>query len=195
MHDTPEKRLFTQARRAFSHGCVRVEDPNGFAELVLDGPEWSPDAINSAIAAKQTRSVALPRKIPVYMLYWTAFVDADGTIEFRDALPQSATGKMLRRRPRFCKRRVFPSAADCGRSGGLEKSRISRYRVGSCTVVSARSFDQSFWSMPKNVDFCTGDAQLPRLAADAGNWRSNPRNVRNNGHMPKRPRRPPQPLR
>jgi L,D-transpeptidase YcbB len=84
MHDTPEKRLFTQARRAFSHGCVRVEDPNGFAELVLDGPEWSSDAINAAIAAKQTRSVALPRKIPVYMLYWTAFVDADGTVEFRD---------------------------------------------------------------------------------------------------------------
>jgi murein L,D-transpeptidase YcbB/YkuD len=84
MHDTPEKRLFTQARRAFSHGCVRVEDPNGFAELLLDAPEWSPDAINAAIATKLTRSVALPRKLPVYMLYWTAFVDADGTVEFRD---------------------------------------------------------------------------------------------------------------
>lgn len=84
MHDTPDRRLFAQARRALSHGCVRVEDPRDFARLVLDSGEWSPESIDAATAAKQTRNVPLPRKIPVYMLYWTAFVDPDGTVEFRD---------------------------------------------------------------------------------------------------------------
>ena len=86
MHDTPDKRLFGQARRALSHGCVRVEDPRDFARLVLASPDWSLEAIDAAIAAKVTRSVPLPHTIPVYMLYWTAFVDSDGTIEFRDDL-------------------------------------------------------------------------------------------------------------
>lgn len=84
MHDTPEQRLFAAARRAFSHGCVRVEDPRDLARLVLDSADWPPAAIDAAIAAKATRNVLLPRKIPVYMLYWTAFVDPDGTVEFRD---------------------------------------------------------------------------------------------------------------
>jgi murein L,D-transpeptidase YcbB/YkuD len=84
MHDTPDKKLFAQARRALSHGCVRVEDPRDFARLVLDAPEWTPEAIDHAIATGQTVSVALPHTIPVYMLYRTAFVDADGTMEFRD---------------------------------------------------------------------------------------------------------------
>jgi murein L,D-transpeptidase YcbB/YkuD len=86
MHDTPDRRLFALSRRALSHGCVRVEDPRDFARFVLNGPEWSPEAIDRAIATGQTQSVALPQKIPVYMLYWTAFVDPDGTIEFRDDL-------------------------------------------------------------------------------------------------------------
>lgn len=86
MHDTPERRLFALSRRALSHGCVRVEDPRDFARLVLNGPEWSPEAIDRAIATGQTQNVPLPQKIPVYMLYWTAFIDADGTIEFRDDL-------------------------------------------------------------------------------------------------------------
>jgi murein L,D-transpeptidase YcbB/YkuD len=84
MHDTPDRRLFTQARRALSHGCVRVEDPRDFARLVLASPDWSPDAIDHAIATGQTQRVGLPHTIPVYILYRTAFVDADGTIEFRD---------------------------------------------------------------------------------------------------------------
>lgn len=86
MHDTPDKRLFALSRRAFSHGCVRVEDPRDFARLVLDSPDWPPDAIDRAIATGQTQSVPLKKTIPVYMLYWTAFVDADGTVEFRDDL-------------------------------------------------------------------------------------------------------------
>ncbi|HEY1503787.1 MAG TPA: L,D-transpeptidase family protein [Stellaceae bacterium] len=84
MHDTPERRLFALSRRYISHGCVRVEDPRGLAQVLLDSEQWSHDAIDAAIATGQTKSVALHKSLPVYMLYWTAFVDPDGTVEFRD---------------------------------------------------------------------------------------------------------------
>ncbi len=86
LHDTPDRRLFTSARSALSHGCVRVEDPRDLALLVLDSADWSPEALDRAIATGQTQSVALQHAVPVYLLYWTAFVDPDGTVEFRDDL-------------------------------------------------------------------------------------------------------------
>jgi L,D-transpeptidase YcbB len=84
MHDTPEQRLFALSRRYTSHGCIRVEDPRGLAEILLASDQWSRDAIDAAIATGQTKSVPLHKSLPVYVLYWTAFVDPDGTVEFRD---------------------------------------------------------------------------------------------------------------
>jgi murein L,D-transpeptidase YcbB/YkuD len=84
MHDTPERRLFALSRRYISHGCIRVEDPRGLAEVLLASDQWSHDAIDAAIATGQTKSVPLHKSLPVYVLYWTAFVDPDGTVEFRD---------------------------------------------------------------------------------------------------------------
>jgi murein L,D-transpeptidase YcbB/YkuD len=85
LHDTPTRTLFARSRRALSHGCVRVEDPRGLASLVLaPSPAAAPDAIDQAVASGETLSVPLPHAIPVYLLYWTAFVDADGQVEFRD---------------------------------------------------------------------------------------------------------------
>jgi murein L,D-transpeptidase YcbB/YkuD len=84
MHDTPEQRLFTLSRRYLSHGCIRVEDPRELARILLDSDEWSRDAIDAAIATGQTQRVPLAKSLPVYVLYWTAFVDPDGTVEFRD---------------------------------------------------------------------------------------------------------------
>jgi L,D-transpeptidase YcbB len=84
MHDTPNRNLFALARRTLSHGCVRVGDPRELARLLLDSPEWPRQAIDDAIAAGQTDRVRLARFVPVYLLYWSAFVDPDGTVEFRD---------------------------------------------------------------------------------------------------------------
>ena len=84
MHDTPEQRLFMLSRRFISHGCIRVEDPRELARILLDSDDWSREAIDAAIATGQTQSVPLHKTLPVYVLYWTAFVDPDGTIEFRD---------------------------------------------------------------------------------------------------------------
>ncbi len=84
MHDTPERRLFGLSRRYISHGCIRVEDPRGLAQVLLSSDQWSRDAIDAAIATGQTKSVPLHKSLPVYVLYWTAFVDPDGAVEFRD---------------------------------------------------------------------------------------------------------------
>lgn len=84
IHDTPERWLFTRTRRYVSHGCVRVAHPRALARLVLDSDEWSRAAIDAAIATGKTRTIPLRKPVPVYLLYWTAFVDPDGTVEFRD---------------------------------------------------------------------------------------------------------------
>lgn len=85
LHDTPSHNLFAKARRTLSHGCIRLENPRGLASALLAPlPDAEPSAINQAIDAGTTRSQALPHSEPVWLLYWTAFVDPDGTIEFRD---------------------------------------------------------------------------------------------------------------
>ena len=65
--------------RALSHGCVRVEDPERLAEIVLDWPE---ERLEAAIGGAE-RTVFLPRPLPIHIEYFTAFVDADGTLEQR----------------------------------------------------------------------------------------------------------------
>jgi L,D-transpeptidase YcbB len=86
LHDTPSHPLFSRAIRTLSHGCVRLENPRELAVYVLAGAKssWGLDEIDGAIAGGDTRRVQMARSIPVYLIYWTAFVDDDGTVEFRD---------------------------------------------------------------------------------------------------------------
>jgi len=85
LHDTPSRPLFAKAMRAASHGCVRVEAARPLASTLL-GEAWPAEAINQAIAAGETKRAYLKTAMPVYLLYLTAFVDDDGTVEFRDDL-------------------------------------------------------------------------------------------------------------
>jgi L,D-transpeptidase YcbB len=82
MHDTPLRKLFASAKRAFSHGCVRVDDPFRFAETVL-GDGWSEERVKRLIGGKE-RYVYLPKPLPVYLEYFTAFVDESGALQLRD---------------------------------------------------------------------------------------------------------------
>lgn len=85
LHDTPSRELFSKTARPFSSGCVRLSKPLEFAEYVLSGaPEWDRAAIEAAIATGVMRRVNLPVPIPVYFTYFTAWVDEDGTMQFRD---------------------------------------------------------------------------------------------------------------
>ncbi|HXP31845.1 MAG TPA: L,D-transpeptidase family protein [Stellaceae bacterium] len=83
LHDTPARTLFRRAGRAMSHGCIRLEHPRALAERVLEGaPDWPRAALDDAIATGATQRIALPHAVPVYIVYFTAIADEDGTVEF-----------------------------------------------------------------------------------------------------------------
>ena len=85
LHSTPEPELFARARRDFSHGCIRVEDPVALAAWVLrDKPEWTVDRIKAVMNGDTTVQVNLAKPIPVLILYSTAVVEPDGEVRFFD---------------------------------------------------------------------------------------------------------------
>jgi murein L,D-transpeptidase YcbB/YkuD len=84
LHDTPADHLFDKAERDFSHGCIRLEKPIELAAYLLkDDPKWTPEAIQAAIDSGENQTINLPRPIAVHILYWTAWVEPDGTVAFR----------------------------------------------------------------------------------------------------------------
>ena len=86
-HDTPEKQLFAYDKRAFSHGCMRVQDPVKYAEVLLsivrphDG--YTQERIRSMFGNNE-QDIQFPTLIPVHLTYQTAFVDDDGKLQFRE---------------------------------------------------------------------------------------------------------------
>lgn len=84
-HDTPAKSLFQQQRRAFSHGCIRLAEPKRLAAFLLkDHASWTEERINNAMYAGKETWVTLERPVPVEITYFTAFVDGEGLLNFRD---------------------------------------------------------------------------------------------------------------
>lgn len=84
LHDTPARTLFSQPERDFSSGCIRIEQPLMLATLLLrDNERWSRAALQTAIDSGLTRRIDLPRKVPILLVYLTAFADQNGTIHFR----------------------------------------------------------------------------------------------------------------
>jgi murein L,D-transpeptidase YcbB/YkuD len=87
LHDTPARELFTKAARAFSHGCIRIENPLDLAAYILRGtPQWTREALLAAIAEGRERLVRTPQPIPIYVGYWTTWVENDGVVHFRQDL-------------------------------------------------------------------------------------------------------------
>jgi murein L,D-transpeptidase YcbB/YkuD len=86
LHDTPTRALFARSVRTASHGCIRVERADELAAHVLaDGTgRWSPQRLEEAIAGGGSPRIPVARPLPVYILYWTAFVGPDGLAQFRD---------------------------------------------------------------------------------------------------------------
>lgn len=84
LHDTPAKSLFSQDQRAFSHGCIRVEEPRRLAQYVLrHQPEWTDARIDSAMNGQKELFVTIKKPIPVLIAYFTAWVDERGLLNFR----------------------------------------------------------------------------------------------------------------
>ncbi|MGO9702269.1 MAG: L,D-transpeptidase family protein [Xanthobacteraceae bacterium] len=86
-HDTPEKHLFAYDKRAFSHGCMRVQDPVKYAEVLLSivrpHDNYSQERIRSMFGNNEV-DIQFPSIIPVHLTYQTAFVDGDGKLQFRE---------------------------------------------------------------------------------------------------------------
>ncbi len=81
LHDTQSKSLFSKSSRAFSHGCIRVENPLDMAEVLLnDRRKWDRDKIEKVIQTRKTKSVSLKKKVEVMLLYYTAGLNPDGTM-------------------------------------------------------------------------------------------------------------------
>ena len=87
LHSTPSQALFSETRRDFSHGCIRVEDPKALAEWVLrNNPGWTRERIEAAFKAEKEQQVNLTNVIPVLIVYGTAIAKEDGQVYFFDDL-------------------------------------------------------------------------------------------------------------
>jgi murein L,D-transpeptidase YcbB/YkuD len=83
LHDTPAKSLFDFEKRIFSHGCINVKDAKQLAiEILKDDPDWPVDKINQAMSGEKETTCMLKNKIPIYIGYFTAWVNDDGEIGF-----------------------------------------------------------------------------------------------------------------
>ena len=101
LHDTPAHGLFSQEKRDFSHGCIRMDRPAEMAAWVLGGEEkgWTVERVNEIVASRKRQVVVLDEPMPVYLLYRTAYVNPeDNALRFyedvygRDALLAKALG-------------------------------------------------------------------------------------------------------
>ena len=85
IHDTPEKKLFSKETRTFSHGCIRVETPLKLAFYLLRyNKNYSQQKINQIIKNGKQSYIKLKNKVPIYITYYTAWVDSSGKLNFRD---------------------------------------------------------------------------------------------------------------
>jgi murein L,D-transpeptidase YcbB/YkuD len=83
LHDTPHRELFAHSERAFSSGCVRIEDPLKLAELVLDDPvKYNRSKLEAIVASRKTQRIHPSPKMPVVILYLTASIDTGGKVRF-----------------------------------------------------------------------------------------------------------------
>jgi len=84
LHDTPAKQLFDREVRTFSHGCIRMQNPKAFAELLLKNkPAWTSDKIWEAMNQSKEQIVQLDKKIPVVITYFTLVLDSKGRPQFQ----------------------------------------------------------------------------------------------------------------
>ncbi len=83
LHDTPSRDLFRHSERAFSSGCIRVEQAATLAKLLLARQGWTPAQVDEAFVSARTRKVSLESAVPVLLYYWTVAIEDDGDILFK----------------------------------------------------------------------------------------------------------------
>jgi len=103
LHDTPHRELFDASQRAFSSGCIRVDKVMELVRLLLDDPARDAAAIDAALAEGQTRSIKLPKPLPLLLAYWTVDVPESGRLGFKPDIygRDPPLLKALAEKPRF----------------------------------------------------------------------------------------------
>ena len=85
LHDTPSKWLFEKEERDFSHGCIRLAEPQKLAEYLLrNDPSWNSSRVRKAMNAGKEEYVTLKKTVPVHITYFTSWVDRNGRLNFRE---------------------------------------------------------------------------------------------------------------
>lgn len=84
LHDTNKRHLFSQRDRQFSSGCIRLKRPVDLAQYLLADQGWNAENVIDAMASEETKRLYLKAPLPVHVLYWTAWVDDFGQINFRE---------------------------------------------------------------------------------------------------------------
>jgi murein L,D-transpeptidase YcbB/YkuD len=87
LHDTPAKTLFNQSKRTFSHGCIRIAEPRKLADYLLrNNSIWTAEKIDGILATDNMTSIIVKPTVPVYIAYFTTWVDSAGQVNFRNDL-------------------------------------------------------------------------------------------------------------
>ena len=85
LHDTPAKELFDRNKRDFSHGCIRVENPKKLAmHLLKNDKTWTQEKVDKVLETSKETAISILPNIPVYITYFTAWVDINGNLNFRN---------------------------------------------------------------------------------------------------------------
>ncbi|MCU7800031.1 MAG: L,D-transpeptidase family protein [gamma proteobacterium symbiont of Lucinoma myriamae] len=83
LHDTHSQSKFKKAERAFSSGCIRIENPFELVELLLkDSKQWNQDSFKEILDSGKLQNVNLPQSVPVLLLYFTAYLNENGEVLF-----------------------------------------------------------------------------------------------------------------
>lgn len=142
MHDTPDKHLFKNTNRTFSHGCIRVQDPVRFAEVILkESAGWSPEEVAAQLGrnGEENHRVDLPNPIPVHNTYFTVIADEEGNLralkdiyDHDKRIAQALEGRAL----------SAIAASDPARAQKREMERLAK--EGSSYALAARE-DREFY--------------------------------------------------
>lgn len=85
LHDTPSKGLFRESKRAFSHGCIRVENPKKLVlYFIQKDSSWSTEKIDSIFKTNKEFGIPIKPSVPIYIVYFTTWVDNEGQLNFRN---------------------------------------------------------------------------------------------------------------
>lgn len=153
-HDTPDKHLFAKEERAFSHGCMRVQNPDQYGaallNIVLPNDKYTPEKIRS-MYGRSEMNINFPTPVPVHITYQTAFVDDAGKLQFR----KDVYGRDARMMP------LLKNPGNRDLENVVAHANPSYVRPNSASLPSNVAFNNDFSSGPSFFERLFGGPATP----------------------------------